>query len=302
MSISAISPASNSFNPHVGTAYGLQNSPATANTGPLSSYNTSTVVPQSPHDQMILGQALARLQNIRNLPADEAYMRHMGLNPSFQNGAQALALIQAKGIRVEFGDMGDSPAHAQWMPEQNLIMINQRYRGDASSPTLYAIAEAIYHEAGHAAGNGDGESSVQEELNCLALNTLGHRYHEWIDPSYAQATNNSRLLSDGVALYAKLFFDVDPYKQALINRVVQKYGDLPMWSPGHAIPPVAPGQPLPLAYRVAQQVAANNVYKGSRPPSPSLQNDPSSPPHFPVVAPIPTPQQLLSGQRLSLTA
>ncbi len=255
-------------------------------------------------DQVILQQALQAMGRIQNLPANHAYMHHMGVTPPFQNGAQALQLIQQKGIRVEFGDMGDSPAHAQWISEQNLILINQRYRGDASPTTLKDIAAAIYHEAGHASGNGDGESSVQEELDCLALNTLAYRYHAATDPGYAAASSQSALSADGVALYPKLFFDVDPQKQKLINRVVQKYGDLPMWSPGHAVPPITPGTPKGLAYRVAEQVDANNVSKGLMPPSPALTMNPQSPQLFPTAAPIPTPDQVAPavGQRLSLSA
>ncbi len=219
-------------------------------------------------DLMIINQALQRLLRIQHLPQDEAYIRHMGVNPPFRTGAEALQLILNRNIRVAFGDMGDSPAHAQWVADQNLIMINQRYRGDTAPATIYAIAEAIYHEAGHAAGNGDNESSIQEELDCLSLNTLAHRYHEAIDPAYAQTASTSRLIADGVALYAKLFFDPDPAKQALVNRVVQKYGDLPLWSPGHMVPP--PINPKPLAYRVAERIDAHNVARGLMPPSPAL--------------------------------
>lgn len=232
---------------------------------PLSAYNASALVQQSPLDRAIIQQALFQLGQIRNLPQDEQYIRQLGVNPGFQNGQQALQVIQGKGIRVEFGDMGDSPAHAQWMSDQNLIMINQRYRGDTSPDTLYAISEAIYHEAGHAAGNGDDESSVQEELNCLALNTLAHRYHTATDPSYARNTSTNRLLSDGVALYPKLFFDPDPQKQALVNRVVEKYGDLPLTSPGHDVPAIST-QPWPMAQRVKSQFDQQSPFE----PSPYL--------------------------------
>jgi hypothetical protein len=220
-------------------------------------------------DQRILSQALNLLGQIQFFPADLQYMYHMGLRPPFSNGAQALQLIQTKGVRVEFGDMGDSTAHAQWIQEQNLIMINQKYRGDASKETLYAVSEAICHEAGHAAGNGDNQSSIQEELNCLALNTLAHRFHKATDPAYAMSTSTSPLIANGVALYDRLFFDTDPNKQALVNRVVQKYGDLPLWSPGHDVPP-ATTYPLPMAYRVAAQLDANNTAAGRIPPSPAL--------------------------------
>lgn len=227
---------------------------------------------------MIIGMALFLLGRIQNPPADEAYIRNMGVKPVYRNGQEALQVIRSKNIRVEFGDMGDSPAHAQWVAEQNLIMINQKYRGDTSKATLYAIAEAIYHEAGHAAklvtdpatgtssnislispnpaDVGDDQSSIQEELDCLALNTLAHRYHEAIDPAYAQSNSSSRLIADGVALYSKLFFDPDPAKNALVNRVIEKYGDLDPSSNGHEIPTGSPFTPI--ANRVLQRIAQSS--------------------------------------------
>jgi hypothetical protein len=232
---------------------------------------------QMTSDAAIINQALNLLGGLKNLPQDEAYMRHLGVPPIFRNGQEALQVIQKNGIQVAFGDMGDSKAHAEWMADQRLIIINAKYRGDHSPATLYAISEAIYHEAGHAAqivanplsGQrqnlslagvglqrvGDDQSSIQEELECLALNTLAHRYHEAIDPAYAKASSDSPLLRDGVQLYSRLFFDPDPHKNALINRVMEKYGDLPLSSPGHEPPPpMKPIQPLPLAYRVIQKI------------------------------------------------
>lgn len=220
---------------------------------PLSALYQNGIPPQTPLDHAIIRHALGLMGQIRNLPQDERYIRYLGVYPGFQNGQQALRVIQDKAIQVEFGDMGNSPAHAQWISEQNKIVINQRYKGDTRLDTLYAISEAIYHEAGHAAGNGDGNSSVQEELNCLALNTLAYRYHVATHPSYSQSATNNPLLSNGVALYPKLFFAPDPQKQALINRVVEKYGDLPLESPGHTTPPASQFMPIPLAYRVKQQ-------------------------------------------------
>ena len=198
--------------------------------------------------------ALAVLGQTGNLPADEAYMKHMGLDVVFKNGAEALSLIQNRAIKVVFGDMGDTTAHAQWIQEQNTIMINQNYEGDMNPPTVYAIAAAIYHEAGHAARSGDSQTSIQEELNCLALNTLAYRYHAAMDPNYANAQSTSRLISDGVALYPKLFFDPDPQKQALVNRVIEKYGQLPMESEDHNTP-MLPNN-VGLAYRIVRQMQA----------------------------------------------
>lgn len=241
---------------------------------PLSAYTDAIPIPQTPQDLRTIGMAKFLLGRIQNLPADEAYLRGLGINIVFHNGQDALRVINSKGIKVEFGNMGDTPAHAQWVPEQNRIMINQRYRNDTSAPTLYAIAEAIYHEAGHAAqlvtnprtgqpinltllsnnpaAVGDGESSLQEEVDCLALNTLAHRYHEAINPKYAEANSSSPLLANGVALYSKLFFDPDPAKTALVNRVIEKYGDLSPTSLGHEIPTATLSTPIVL--RILQRL------------------------------------------------
>ncbi len=196
--------------------------------------------------------ALVLLADIRHLPQDEAHMRRLGVDLVFRNGEEALRLILQKGIRVEFGDMGDTKAHAQWLKDDNLIMINQKYRGSLGKETLYAISEAIYHEAGHAARHGDDRASIQEEINCLSLNTLANRYHSATDPEYAQSTSKSALIADGVALYSRLFFDNDPDKKALVNRVIEKYGQLPPESPDHRIP-MTPYS-VPLADRVLRQL------------------------------------------------
>lgn len=199
-----------------------------------------------------IAQALVLLEGIAHLPGDEIHLRQMGVEPLFQSGRQAMDVIRSKNIRVEFGDMGDSLAHAQWIRDENLIMINQKYRGDFSKASLYAISEAIYHEAGHASRLGDAQSSLQEEINCLALNSLAYRYHAYSDPAYAQTASSSRLIADGVALYAKLFFDPDPSKKALVNRIIEKYGNLPPASPDHPIPLLA--YQVPLADRVMREV------------------------------------------------
>lgn len=259
---------------------------------PLSAYNAAGNIPQNPQDQWILQQALSRLGQLYNLPTDETYIYQLGVNPVFHSGREAVQLIQGRNIRVEFGDMGDSPAHAQWAADQNLIMINQRYRGDSSPDTVRAIAEAIYHEAGHAK-DGDGISSIQEETDCLALNTMAHRFHEAQDPVYAQNSSQSRLMSDGVALYPKLFFDNDPTKQALTNRIILKYGDLPFESQNH---PIAKPTQLnqygqrPLMYLIAEKIDAKATQQGLLPPSPSLnQPIPTIPPAITALLTQPMP-------------
>lgn len=210
--------------------------------------------------QAFIQQALQLVGGIQHLPQDETALRQMGIDLIFRNGAEALQLIRAKNINIEFGDMGDSTAHAQWIADRNTIMINQKYQHDLSRDTLYAVSEAIYHEAGHAARHGDDHSSIQEECNCLALNTLAYRFHAAQDPAYAQSASTSRLIADGVALYPKLFFDPDPYKQALINRVIEKYGMLAPDSPDHTIP-IIPGN-VSLTDRVLRQLQANQAATG----------------------------------------
>ncbi len=201
--------------------------------------------------------ALDLMRQIRNLPEDEAYLEKMGVNIVFHNGIEALQVIKNKGIRIEFGDFGDSKAHAMWVKDQNLMLINQQYRGDVSKSTLYAIAEAIYHEAGHAHLLGDDQASLQEEIDCLALNVLGYRYHVATDPEFATTANSSRLIQDGVALYAKLFFDPDPFKSALVKRIIDRYGMLPPETPDHRIPILPYG--IALADRVMRQIQINNA-------------------------------------------
>jgi hypothetical protein len=205
----------------------------------------------------VIQQALTYMSQIQNLPQDEWELTQMGVNLIFHSGQEAMELIKQKNIRVEFGDMGDSLAHAQWIRDENLIMINQKYKNDTSWVNLFAISEAIYHEAGHAARNGDDRSSLQEEIDCLALNTLAYRYHAYTTPAYAKAASTSRLIADGVALYARLFFDPDPCKKALVNRIIEKYGVLPPDSPDHPIP-VGIYQ-VPLADRVMRTLHARNT-------------------------------------------
>lgn len=201
--------------------------------------------------------ALSLLGQIKNDPADVAYLKRQGINLVFDNGAQAQEVIRQKGVKVIFGDMGSSLAHAQWMADANTIMINQRYRGDFSKASLYAISEAIYHEAGHAAWLGDDQSSLQEELDCLALNTLGYRYHVRQDPAFANTANDSRLIQDGVALYNRLFFDSnDPSLIGLQERMHEKYGSLPAETPDHRIP-LMPYLP-PIADRVCRHIQNQN--------------------------------------------
>ncbi|MGD9581202.1 MAG: hypothetical protein AB7V50_07505 [Vampirovibrionia bacterium] len=176
--------------------------------------------------------ALNKLAEITHDPADIAHIQSIGIIPPFNSGKEALDYIVNNHIKVEFADMGDSLAHAQWVNDENKMIINKNYQGKMTQPMALAIADALYHEAGHAKDK-DGVASVQEELDCLSLNVLGYRYQQKKYPEIMNSSDQSRLLSDGVALYPKLFFDQDPRKEALINRVKEKYGFLPVSSPNH---------------------------------------------------------------------
>lgn len=219
--------------------------------------------------------ALATMADIRPFPGVSEYVRSMGIDVIFPNGGAALDTIMQKNIRVIFDDMGDTTAHAEWRADQNTMVINQKYRGDASPTMLYAISEALFHESGHAACDGDGYSSIQEETNCLFLNAWANYGHQQESPAYAQTTHQSELLSNGVALYTKLFFqDPDPEKKALVRRIALKYGMLPVVSPGHLLPKAeqvaVPGNLNPgwwmgqpnIATRVINYVIQQNTMRG----------------------------------------
>jgi hypothetical protein len=197
-----------------------------------------------------IAMALNRLVAIRNNPQDEAYLQSLGVHLRFHNGQQALNLIQSRNSPVVFGDMGDSKAFAQWINDDNTIMVNQKYKGSTDPDVLNAIACAIYHEAGHI---GSDSSSLQEETDCLALNTLGYMALNPQDPLGYNIHTNNRLIYDGVALYPKLFFDPDPSKKALVNREVTKYGDLPLCSDRHP-EPVLPNGGMPVAMKTFDTV------------------------------------------------
>lgn len=207
-----------------------------------------------------IAAALYVLEQTVNLPRDEALLKAQGVNILFRNGREALERMRQLGVRVEFGDTGDPKAHAVWIQPENRIVINHQYRGTMSLPVHYAIAAAIYHEAGHITGNADDESSIQEEIDCLALNAMAYRAHVVRNPEYAKAVTRApyrRLFDDGVALYARLFFDADPLKRTLVNRIIEKYGMLAPESPGHRIPHLPYNKAL--AERVVMEIHRRNA-------------------------------------------
>lgn len=209
---------------------------------PGSQYVRSYVYPQINQVQSIqqpswasdpvLSEAVSRLKEVKFLPGDLEHMKKLGVNPIYNSGEEAINLLVAKGFKVEFGPVSSPKCHAQWEKENNKIVINDKYKGTTDQGVILAISEALFHELGHAKDD-DNISSIQEEFDCLALNTLANRYHQYYYPAAFQNTSNADIVNDGVCLYTKLFFDSDPEKQALVQRVIEKYGNLPLESPNH---------------------------------------------------------------------
>ena len=103
------------------------------------------------------------------------------------------------------------------------IKINEQYRGTKSKAIVLAIAESTLHEAGHAKDL-DGASSIQEEINCLSLNSMAHRTLNAKDPGIFE-TNDAKILKNGVNLYSDIYFNKD--LSGLMDKVKRSYGHLP---------------------------------------------------------------------------
>lgn len=183
----------------------------------------------------IITEAINKLREVRYLPGDVEHMKNLGVNILYNNGEEAIQTILQRGLKVEFGPVSNPKTHAQLDNHNNLVIINEKYRGTTNPAVTMAISEAIFHELGHAKDN-DGISSIQEEIDCLALNTLANRYHQQTYPQVFNLPGNAEILDNGVSLYTRLFFDPDPKKEALSNRIIEKYGDLPMESTYHNVP------------------------------------------------------------------
>jgi hypothetical protein len=176
-------------------------------------------------------QALQKLAEVEYLPGDVEHMKNLGVNLIFKNGQEAIKTLIDKKINIVFAPVSNPKVHAQWGNNNNTIVINEKYRNTQNLAEILAISEAIFHEAGHAKDS-DNLSSLQEEIDCLALNTLANRYHQYM---YIGAfnSNSSDIINNGVSLYTKLFFDSDSNKTALAKRILEKYGELPINSPNH---------------------------------------------------------------------
>lgn len=175
--------------------------------------------------------ALEELKKIKFEKNDLIYIHSIGAKPPFESGLEAYKFIKEKNIKIAFAPFVMNDVHASYDYAQNRILINEKYKNSKSFPEVLALSEAIFHECGHGKDN-DIDNSIQEELDCLSLNVLGHKFHKSIYPKVFEGQNSS-LFSQGVNLYEQLFYKFDPQKNELKTRISDKYGFLPVQSKNH---------------------------------------------------------------------
>lgn len=177
----------------------------------------------------VISAAMEELKKIKFDNNDVKYVKKLGAKPPFKNGHQAYDFIKNNGIQVKFMQLPSDDIHAQWDVNNKTIKINERYRDTKSKAVILAIAESTLHEAGHAKDL-DGDSSIQEEINCLSLNSMAHRTLNAKDPGIFE-TNDANILKNGVNLYSSMYFDKD--LSGLIEKVRKSYGNLPAGDSKH---------------------------------------------------------------------
>jgi hypothetical protein len=180
-------------------------------------------------------EVVNKLKEVQYLPGDIDYIKSLGVNILYNNGEEAIKTLMERGSKIEFGKVKDPKIHAQFDNDKNIVTINDKYKKTKDPAVILAISEALFHELGHAKDK-DGISSIQEEIDCLALNTLAYRCHYRKYSQVFNSAQNADIINNGVALYERLFFDKDPSKQGLVKRIIDRYGDLPMESPNHKAP------------------------------------------------------------------
>lgn len=169
--------------------------------------------------------ALAELNDLVFDEFDINYLKNMGVNVPFHSGAEAVNFIEKQNVRIMFEEPTEPSIHAQYDFGKNIVSINKKYKNTNDFSVILAIAEAILHETGHANDN-DGDSSIQEELDFLGMNAIAHRaFLKKYGNIFAGV--NAPIVSDGVSVYEKLFFENDVTKKSLSDRMRIKYGDLP---------------------------------------------------------------------------
>ncbi len=186
-----------------------------------------------------IARALGELQNVKFSANDILYMKNLGVNMPFSSGLEAVNYLNSRNIDIKYAEFSNKNVHAclDTTDKIPVVLINSDYKDLATFPDILAISEAMLHEAGHAKDD-DSINSIQEEIDCLALNVLAHQYYK---KSYPDVFNNqnSPLYYEGVSLYDRLFFEFDPDKKGLKKRVSEKYGFLDISSPNHAASSIA---------------------------------------------------------------
>lgn len=173
----------------------------------------------------ILVKAINHLENLKFDNDDVKHVQSLGVILPFLSGKDAVEFINKSNTRIKFATLSSPSIHAQYDFESNFININDMYKNTQNPAEILAIASAILHETGHGKDK-DAESSLQEELNCLAMNVLAHRAFSKKYPNIF-ANSDALIIKDGTSLYSDLFFDNDSNHTNLIKRLNLKYGFLP---------------------------------------------------------------------------
>lgn len=185
-------------------------------------------------------KAVNQLNYIKFDKDDVKHVQSMGIVLPFQSGKEAVDYIKNSHIGIQFDKFDSKNIYAQYDYDNNCIKINEIYKNTQSQAVVLAISEAILHEAGHAKDNDDG-TSLQEEIECLALNAVAHRSIIKNNPN-AFDGSDCLIVKDGVCVYGDLFFGTDDSKLALAERIKNKYGHLPVGDFKHS--------PSELAFKV----------------------------------------------------
>lgn len=171
-----------------------------------------------------LKKALQELYYAKFDIKDISHLHSMGINLPFDSGEEVVNFLSQKNVRINFDKVDEPDIHAHYNFVNNTISINEKYKNSTEKGIILAIASAILHEAAHAKDK-DGITSIQEELDCLAMNAIAHKNFLKKNPEVFKNLNQP-IINDGVGLYAQLFFDENK-KNELTSRVCEKYGILP---------------------------------------------------------------------------
>lgn len=177
----------------------------------------------------VINSAVEELSKINFEEKDVKKITSLGAKVSFRDGQEAVNFAKEKNIKIDFGEVENDGIHAQWSKNQNKIIINKKYQNSNKIAEILAIAASVLHELSHAK-DGDSVSSIQEEIDCLAMNSLAFNA---FSKKYKNVFcgSQSKIIKDGVELYARLYFSDN--KESLIKRISEKYGNLPTSSLNH---------------------------------------------------------------------